>query len=280
MIMSYLHLNFPNSEMIEVFKYPAGESQVRIKKEFLGLFKQANVVDITARPRTGDEIIQLVLCLDAINAVLEEFASINLHFPYLPYGRADRRFCEGDCAGIEVFLKLIWETSKIEEITSLDIHTNRELPTWMRIRNISPLPHIERALLHHARGKKGITILFPDEGARNRYTLPIKLGNNLSTLSLEILYCEKKRNPVDGKLEGFKVPSSLKYDRVLIVDDICDGGGTFLGIADQLEISRERLGLYVTHGIFSNGTEELLKRFQVIYTTDSWEQTCPEVIVV
>jgi phosphoribosylpyrophosphate synthetase len=68
---------------------------------------------------------------------------------------------------------------------------------------------------------------------------------------------------------------------VLIVDDICDGGGTFLGISDALG-SRLRslgdvggdyiLGLYVTHGIFSKGFCDLIEKFDHVYTTDSFNR--------
>ena len=61
----------------------------------------------------------------------------------------------------------------------------------------------------------------------------------------------------------------LPYMPILIVDDLCDGGGTFLGIANQAE-GTVPLGLYITHGIFSKGFGELGKHFSKIYTTNSY----------
>ena len=54
--------------------------------------------------------------------------------------------------------------------------------------------------------------------------------------------------------------------RFLIVDDICDGGRTFLEAAKILkEETTGKLFLYVTHGIFSKGIDELLEHYEHIY---------------
>lgn len=86
----------------------------------------------------------------------------------------------------------------------------------------------------------------------------------------DVLHAEKERDPKTGKLSGFLVPErkEFKSNSVLIVDDICDGGGTFLGLAPELYDLD--LYLYVTHGIFSKGLTDLSKSFKHIYTTDSF----------
>ena len=57
----------------------------------------------------------------------------------------------------------------------------------------------------------------------------------------------------------------------IIIDDICDGGGTFVGIADK--VGRAPLGMYITHGIFSQGFDALRERFEHIYTTNSLKKS-------
>jgi ribose-phosphate pyrophosphokinase len=54
----------------------------------------------------------------------------------------------------------------------------------------------------------------------------------------------------------------------LVVDDICDGGGTFLGLRSVVP-EETKLGLYVTHGLFTAGTEKLAAAFDQILCTDS-----------
>ena len=44
---------------------------------------------------------------------------------------------------------------------------------------------------------------------------------------LPILIGEKKRDPKTGTLSGFHIDERVKdFDAALIVDDICDGGGS------------------------------------------------------
>jgi ribose-phosphate pyrophosphokinase len=74
-------------------------------------------------------------------------------------------------------------------------------------------------------------------------------------------------------LEGFRVyEDDLQGKDCLIVDDICDGGGTFIGLAKELKKHNAgNLYLSVSHGIFSKGLKELNQYFTNIFTTDSFK---------
>ncbi|MAX71916.1 MAG: hypothetical protein CMC76_12600 [Flavobacteriaceae bacterium] len=74
-------------------------------------------------------------------------------------------------------------------------------------------------------------------------------------------------------MEGFRVyEDDLQGKDCLIVDDICDGGGTFIGLAKELKKHNAgNLYLAVSHGIFSKGLEELNQYFTKIFTTDSFK---------
>ena len=89
---------------------------------------------------------------------------------------------------------------------------------------------------------------------------------------MPVVECSKKRNVKNGKLEGFKVyEDNLSGKDCLIVDDICDGGGTFIGLAEELKKKNAgHLYLAVSHGIFNKGVDVLNKCFTKIYTTDSF----------
>jgi ribose-phosphate pyrophosphokinase len=54
------------------------------------------------------------------------------------------------------------------------------------------------------------------------------------------------------------------------VDDICDGGGTFIGLAALLKSHNAgHIVLIVSHGIFSKGFD--LAHIDAIYTTNSFK---------
>ena len=56
------------------------------------------------------------------------------------------------------------------------------------------------------------------------------------------------------------------------MDDICDGGRTFIELAKAIRASRPTAEVYlvVTHGIFSNGFAELKKELQKVYSSNSY----------
>lgn len=112
------------------------------------------------------------------------------------------------------------------------------------------------------------TFLFPDKGADAKYGLVPAYSPSRS--------CTKKRDPATGKLSGFEVPSltDWKGNHVWIVDDICDGGGTFVEIAKKIRQQLRHdvtLGLAVSHGLFSNYDNAVIleRLFDYIVTTDS-----------
>jgi ribose-phosphate pyrophosphokinase len=117
-------------------------------------------------------------------------------------------------------------------------------------------------------------LAFPDNGARSRYMLRIK---NFWEESSGVIYGEKVRDTLTGEISEYSVvgnlPSIDSYHNVdvLVVDDICDGGRTFVEFAKSLKARQSgvSLALYVTHGIFSKGLDELKTYYDKIYTTNT-----------
>lgn len=107
-------------------------------------------------------------------------------------------------------------------------------------------------------------IFFPDKGAKTRYSFEFTNYN--------ILFGGKARDSQTGKLSGFRIEGGERQsDTVLIVDDICDGGGTFVGQMKILkELGYEKVYLFVTHGLFTKGFEPL-KEFDGIFCTNSFK---------
>jgi len=108
-------------------------------------------------------------------------------------------------------------------------------------------------------------IVAPDAGSEKRAAGVAKL------LNIPIVNGYKTRDISTGAITGFghNYDSSLYGKDLLIVDDICDGGGTFIGLGNSLKEAGAEVSLYVTHGLFSKGFVALNKIFKKIYTTDS-----------
>jgi len=113
-------------------------------------------------------------------------------------------------------------------------------------------------------------VVFPDESAKRRFGKYI--FNSKPTVT-----CSKARDQITGNITEYRVPLSegvrLIGKRVLVVDDICDGGATFKMIADEIRSVVSSMDLYVVHGIFSKPAADLfLHGYSHIYTTNSYKE--------
>ena len=168
---------------------------------------------------------------------------VNLHMPYLPYGRQDKQVSNETTFALEVFTDLL-RLLRFTKITTLDAHSNKSDHT---VESIYPEKEINLALKH----SKAEAVAFPDKGAQTRYVteLPFVIG-------------DKVRNPETGYIEKYGLVNSevIKLDgqKILIIDDICDGGMTFILLAKELyKKGAGEVYLYTTHGIFSKGIKPL-----------------------
>jgi ribose-phosphate pyrophosphokinase len=120
-----------------------------------------------------------------------------------------------------------------------------------------------------------ICLVSPDAGAYK------KVFDVAKEFGIEtIITASKVRDVKTGKILRTEVPVTV-YDAgktFVIVDDICDGGRTFVEIAKAIQstlsissVSAEPYKIYlvVTHGIFSAGFETLGEYFDGIFTTNS-----------
>lgn len=106
-------------------------------------------------------------------------------------------------------------------------------------------------------------VIAPDAGAAKR------AFDAATALGVGFLQAEKHRDVSTGKLSGFACNGIEPDKHYLIVDDICDGGGTFEGLGQVIRSQGATADLFVTHGIFSKGTESLKQIFGTVYTTDT-----------
>jgi ribose-phosphate pyrophosphokinase len=114
-----------------------------------------------------------------------------------------------------------------------------------------------------------IVLVSPDAGAYK------KVFDVAKEFNIEnVITASKVRDINNGKILRTEVPSIEKYDddmKYVIVDDICDGGRTFIELAKVIKEQKPNAKIYlvVTHGIFSYGFDPLAQYFDGIYTTNS-----------
>lgn len=227
-------------------RLPGGEWHIVAEAPLVGL-RVAFVRDATA-----DDLFHLAVWSDAVHRDGGSPAAI---IPYLPGARQDRRR-PGEALSAKVYADFI-NACRLAYVVCLDPHSD-VMPALLDRCTVVPVARVVPVKL--LGGFDGV--IAPDAGAHKRAAEVAHL------LGLPVFQASKQRDPATGALSRFAC-ESLPPGRMLVVDDICDGGGTFRGLAAALDKRPEELGLWVTHGIFSGEAARLTEVYSAIYTTDS-----------
>lgn len=174
----------------------------------------------------------------------------------------------GDSFALKVFASQL-NTLQFDKVKVLDPHSDAAAAAINNFVAISQ----ETCLLHSATlqrqfQQKTLMLVAPDAGALKKIDAVARAAG-----VEEYAILSKKRDVASGKLTGFSLMAGDVRGRdMLIVDDLCDAGGTFIGSAQVLrEAGAHSVSLYVTHGIFSKGVEHLFANgIDAIYTTTSF----------
>ncbi len=187
--------------------------------------------------------------------------SINLFLPYLPFSKDDKQYDHG----LDHLMDMI---KPYCNVYTLGNYCDND---FIRPMYIKVDPH-DYAYLSLNAGYDLVALA--DKSASRTCQFLSACGFDFieTTPKIQAL---KDRDPSTGKLSNFRftdesydaiynLPAKEETYKVLVVDDICDGGGTFIPIVNNLreafsEIDEKAdVDLYVTHGIFSKGTSSLL----------------------
>ena len=255
---------------VKTFQFPGGEWHVEVPT---WRFKTAHIF---AKIRKFDQFGPL---MGVISALRSQGVSVHVFAPYLPGLRQDRNN-DGNTPLTSQIVGMMLQ--RASSVTTLDPHSTLGLQKFREgfqhpnLRVIEPVTYLPD-FFHH----KYTHILVPDAGAVERSTEVARI------LGIpNIVRAHKVRDFNTGHLSGFTIDEGLSSthaqplpsdSRILLADDICDGGGTFIGLLNVLRrINYETpIDLFVSHGIFSKGLDVLLNgsdRFTNVITTDSWCQ--------
>ena len=265
-------LNLVNPEDIlscgyEISRFPDGQQTIRIvDKNYYtihSLSEQKTPIVIKSRLNSFKDL-ELIICA---NQALKEIGveKVNLYIPYCIGGRSDRKFVEGGINYIKTVIAPIINSQNFNKVTIMDPHSD---VLEACINNITKYTNfgVAKMALDDI-GYENICLVSPDAGAYKKiFDVATWFGID------EIITASKVRDVKTGKILRTVVPdisdNNMNY---VIVDDICDGGRTFIELAKVIKEQKPDAKIYlvVTHGIFSAGFGELNNYFERIYTTNS-----------
>lgn len=197
----------------------------------------------------------------------------SLILPRIPGARQDRVKWEGDWLFTLKSVAKMINDRHFDKVVTLDPHSlaTTALIDRVFVPEIDLVGHLTTDWVEQYAG-----IIAPDLGAQKRAQDVAK------QFSVPVFQAGKTRDPHTNKLSGFHFYDTLVPEsHYLVVDDLCDAGGTFVGLAEEAhKVYGVTLDLFVTHGLFTKGTGALEKAYNYIITTDSVEINNPPVMTL
>lgn len=229
-----------------IFRFPDGEAQIKLEE-----FSHKDKIQVVCRITNAEELFIVSQVIDILN---RHEVIYDLFITYLMGMRMDRVMDFNRPFTLKVIANIL---SNAKAISILEVHSD----ITSTLLNANIVSHSWSQLLCHYQ------IIFPDEGAKNRYKHKV---------IPPVITCNKVRDLESGKILGIKIdnPISIAGDPLLIYDDLCDGGGTFCGIAKELNklgIPKSRLNVAVTHMVNRKGIENLSANFNHVWFTNSYK---------
>lgn len=189
-----------------------------------------------------DEEVEVMHLLQLLTLVRHhnENAEVHLEMPYMPYARQDKEISNDATFALHTFLGLL--VLAVDRVIVFDPHSEDLLKYYFgaNYTAVKPTFAIQKAL----DTSNTEVICWPDAGASKRY------GGFEHYRSVQM---NKIRDQSTGEITGMRMDGGVEDCRVMIIDDLCDGGRTFCEAAKILYARGARdVNLYVSHGIFSH----------------------------
>lgn len=251
-------LNLINKEKSDIdysiSRFPDGEVQIT-----LGEINHKDRLTVKCRITSSEELFLLMQVMD----ILDRHGMLyEVHIYYLMTMRMDRVMDFNKPFSLEIVAKML-KLFNAKKVYILEPHSNRLLWDVHFFRELF-LPDLSQSIREFF---DTFQIVFPDAGAKSRY----KDFDGV----YPAIFCSKVRDVNTGKLSGFKIdnPQDINGYDLLIFDDLCDGGGTFCGIASEIKKIKPdvKLSIFVTHMVNPKGIENLSKTFDHVWFTNSYK---------
>jgi len=256
--------NGVTEEVITPTIFPDGTSQVWKVKTITSNYRNTIQSEIIWQFENEAEIMYVAQLSDLLDSYSGETRPVKvLNIPFLPYGRQDKPVNNNGTFAQRTFTSII-NSLNFDRVISFDVHG---VSTIKNMHRLSANTVVKKVF----EDNNYDVYCYPDAGACERYLHEPSING------------VKHRDPKTGKIEDYQLVTEYKdksgkfhgvnpKDKsVLIVDDILDGGATFIQLAALLKKAEvSGIGLYTSHAIASKGYEHLkeagINRF---FTTNS-----------
>lgn len=254
-------LNLINKEKGDInyslSKFPDGEVQIT-----LGEFSHKDTIDVKCRIASAEDLFILMQVCDIIKRHGVPFI-VSIY--YLMGMRMDRVMDFNRPFTLSVVCNAL-DNLKANLIKIFSPHSYQSIRLIKKTKAVRLLDDPFNDILE-LKKPNGCKVVYPDEGAKTRYFF--------YSYSDGAILCEKNRDLATGKITSIKIvnPEDIKNTPLIVRDDLCDGGGTFVGISQAIrEVKPDAIiDIYVDHMVNPKGIENLSKNFNHVWFTNSYK---------
>ena len=252
--------------MISINGYPIGtncypNNERMFEKPIISGMFQTDEFTIDFKYGTDIDISILIMTKKYLDDIFNN-PKVTLRMKYVPYSRMDR-YIDGYMFSLKYFCKLINDLN-FHKVIVLDPHSNMTTALLDRCFEINIDQYLDKVF---EQVKNIDYVFYPDKGSMDRYYKTIKTRR-------PSFYGDKKRDLNTGKIISYEIVEypDIQGKDILIIDDLCAFGGTFLLASEKLkEKGANNIYLYVSHCEDSIYNGKLIKSGLVskVFTTDS-----------
>ena len=250
---------------LQVSVYSDGSVDVKIDNRALDFLNNGTQLSLLAALKCPAGLLALRYFLDYVEEYYKH-TKLCIILPFVPNGRQDR--ITGSAEVVSVFsLKSVGKLLQspcISNILITDPHSN-VTPALLNSTSVLPQEAVFARLADRYDFECDV-IVAPDAGAFKKSAIISQ------QVRRPLVLASKKRDLVTNELSETEIlAGSVEGKHVAIVDDICDGGRTFIALAKTLkEQGATKVSLFVTHGIFSYGIEPLQEYIDEVFVYYNW----------
>ena len=235
---------------INIQKFSDGEISVEFQESIRGQF--VFLVQSTFAPT--DNLMELLLMIDA--AKRASAYKVIAVIPYYGYARQDRKDRPRVAIGSKLVANML-TAAGADRVITMDLHAPQiqgyfDIPVDHLDSSAIFIPYIENLKL------KNLTFAAPDVGSANR------IREIASYFEVDMVICDKHRKRAN-EISSMVVIGDVTNRDIVLIDDICDTGGTLSKSAGLLvEKGARSVRAFCTHPVLSGNAYENIEKSDLI----------------
>ena len=241
--------------VVKFGQFPNGESNLNFNQ-----LQFASKSVVTLKYESDQDLFNLFILKSYIDAKYDGCWNLTLRILYMPYSRMDRanQFYAFNLQYVCRFIN----SMNFRHVEVYDAHSDVTPALLRNAFNVSFIPTLFSKFLSDRGNSTDLVVMYPDAGAEKRYS---------GTLNYPTVVGSKERDFATGNITKFSFHgSSVEGKDVVIVDDLCSKGGTFVGAAKALvEAGASKIYLIVAHCEDTIFDGDVFLHIDKVYTTNS-----------